>query len=173
MPSVPKPIELGTESGDSDPKGKRRRLGDLQPLTTPPEYHFGSKRVPDLSQIPEQVLDNLIQMAFKYRYPGGTTFKSDGQKKLLWACLQRNFTLAVLPTGGGKSIAYELPPLITTLITVAIIPFKRILKQAYKRAYALGISVVEWVSATNPLEAKNAGLLLVSIEAALARPFHE
>ncbi|KAF9644004.1 hypothetical protein BDM02DRAFT_3103599, partial [Thelephora ganbajun] len=157
------------------PISRPPRLVQQQPRTVFGDMSFlpPDPPTPDLSTISEQELGKLTQEALQYYYPSTAGFKSKGQQNLLWACLRREFTLAILPTGGGKSIAYELPPLITTMITVAIIPFKRILCQAYERACASGVLTVEWVSGTNPLEAKDANLLLVSIEAAMAPKFKD
>ena len=155
-----------SELEDDNPKGKRRRLG------IEPQQDSSSKTVaPDLLQATYDQWDIQVKNALYHCY-GSADFKSGEQKQLLWACLQRKPILAVLPTGSGKSIAYEIPPYVVKQTTVAIIPFKQILKQVHQRA-AKHTSVVEWTSKTSPLVAKQAKLLLVSAESAVAAKFQE
>ena len=159
------------EVDNTDPNGKRRRLDSVPLSSTPSDYVPRPIRPPHLSTVSDEELEKQVKRGLQCCYPGTTGFRSEGQRDLLWACLRRKYTLAILPTGAGKSIAYELPPVILSAITVAIIPYRRILQQALGHACNSGIKVVEWVSATNPIDARNARLILVSIEAAVSQKF--
>lgn len=52
---------------------------------------------------------------------GYTTFR-DPQKEIIKSIIQKNDVLAILPTGAGKSICYQLPSLIFDGLTVVISP---------------------------------------------------
>lgn len=142
--SPPRPIETGEQSDNANPERKKRCLDNSKSPSTPFDYVYKPTIAPDISTITKEVLGEKIQDALLHCYSGGT-FKSSSQEKLIWACLQGESTLAILPTGAGKSSAYYIPPLVTDAVTVAIIPFKWILQQALKNAQGLGIKVVEWV----------------------------
>ncbi|MFN8572534.1 MAG: RecQ family ATP-dependent DNA helicase [Gemmatimonadaceae bacterium] len=46
----------------------------------------------------------------------------DGQKRVVAGILERRDTLVVLPTGGGKSLCYQLPALVLPGLTVVVSP---------------------------------------------------
>jgi superfamily II DNA helicase RecQ len=52
----------------------------------------------------------------------GHTFLKDWQLSTIKAVLEKKNTVVVQPTGSGKSICFQLPPLITGKMTVVITP---------------------------------------------------
>jgi len=52
----------------------------------------------------------------------------DGQEEALHALLHGNDTLAILPTGGGKSLLYQLPSLVLPHVTVVVSPLISLMK---------------------------------------------
>jgi len=54
-------------------------------------------------------------------YFGYNDFRSN-QKEIITACLEKRDVLAVLPTGAGKSICYQLPAMLSSGLTVVISP---------------------------------------------------
>lgn len=52
--------------------------------------------------------------------------------------------IAILPTGSGKSLAYELPPTYTNKITVVAIPYNIIVTQVVENAKSHGVPVEVW-----------------------------
>ena len=56
-----------------------------------------------------------------YRIFGYSSFRS-GQEKLIDAVLAGQDVFGIMPTGGGKSICYQIPALILPGITLVISP---------------------------------------------------
>lgn len=52
---------------------------------------------------------------------GHDTFRP-GQKKIIEAALQNKDLLTIMPTGGGKSLCFQLPALLRTGITIVVSP---------------------------------------------------
>lgn len=61
-----------------------------------------------------------LQQALK-QYFGYDSFRA-GQREIIEAHLAGRDTLAIMPTGGGKSICFQLPALIKTGITIVVSP---------------------------------------------------
>src|SRR5205823_9033100 len=61
-----------------------------------------------------------------------------GQIDVVAAVLGGNDTLAVLPTGGGKSLCYQVPALVRPGLTVVISPLISLMKDQVDRLVARG-----------------------------------
>ena len=57
------------------------------------------------------------------------TFKSAAQEDLVNATMSGNHAVAILPTGAGRSMAFEIPLVVRGALTIAIVPFKTIAAQ--------------------------------------------
>ncbi|MFM7888562.1 MAG: DEAD/DEAH box helicase, partial [Pseudanabaena sp.] len=57
-----------------------------------------------------------LQQALK-QYFGYESFRA-GQREIIEAHLAGRDTLAIMPTGGGKSICFQLPALLKTGVTI-------------------------------------------------------
>ena len=60
-------------------------------------------------------------------YFGYETFRP-GQKEIITKILDHRNTLGVLPTGGGKSLCYQVPGLMlggTTIVIIQLISFRK------------------------------------------------
>lgn len=61
-----------------------------------------------------------LEEALKHFF-GHDTFRP-GQKKIIEAALQNKDLLTIMPTGGGKSLCFQLPALLRTGITIVVSP---------------------------------------------------
>jgi ATP-dependent DNA helicase RecQ len=64
-----------------------------------------------------------------------------GQAEALEHILQRRDVLAVMPTGSGKSLLYQLPSLILPGLTVVVSPLIALIKDQIDKMKALGVAV--------------------------------
>ncbi len=61
-------------------------------------------------------------------------------------------TLAIMPTGGGKSLCYQLPALALSGVTLVVSPLIALMKDQYDKLAQLGIEVLRLDSTLNPRE---------------------
>jgi len=76
--------------------------------------------------------------AYLQKYFGFNTFKNQ-QKEIITETLQGNDTVVLMPTGGGKSICYQLPSLMFDGITLVISPLIALMKDQVEALRANGI----------------------------------
>jgi len=74
--------------------------------------------------------DPLLLVLQKLRRDPSAEFKSPEQRKLVESVISGHHTIGILPTGSGKSLAYELPPICQGQLTIAVLPFKVLISQA-------------------------------------------
>ncbi len=81
---------------------------------------------------------NFIEQALK-QYFGHDTFLP-GQHEVISMALDRRDALVLMPTGGGKSLTYQLPALLLPGLTVVISPLIALMQDQVDRLHANGIS---------------------------------
>ncbi|WP_163537679.1 ATP-dependent DNA helicase RecQ [Gracilibacillus sp. YIM 98692] len=75
------------------------------------------------------------------QYFGYTSFR-DGQKEIIQSVLNQKNVFAVLPTGSGKSICYQLPAMIQKGTVIVVSPLLSLMVDQVKKMKALGMKNV-------------------------------
>lgn len=79
-----------------------------------------------------------LESALKH-YFGYDTFRA-GQKKIIEAALQNKDLLTIMPTGGGKSLCFQLPALLREGITIVVSPLIALMQDQVDALQDNGIS---------------------------------
>ena len=94
------------------------------------------------------------------KYFGYSSFK-DGQEVIIKSILEGNDTLGIMPTGGGKSICYQIPALIFDGITIVVSPLISLMQDQVETLNTLDISAI-YINST--ITAKNMRTIFSGIE---------
>lgn len=82
---------------------------------------------------------NKIMKDTLLKYYGYNEFRK-GQAEIIESILNKNDVLAIMPTGGGKSLCYQIPSLILDGITLVISPLISLMKDQVDALNTMGIS---------------------------------
>ncbi|MCD2515861.1 ATP-dependent DNA helicase [Massilia sp. G4R7] len=80
----------------------------------------------------------------------------EGQQKVIDSVLDGKDTLAIMPTGGGKSLCYQIPAKMLEGITIVVSPLISLMKDQLEKLEQLGIRSVQVNSSLNAEEEANA-----------------
>src|SRR5216683_1942777 len=80
-----------------------------------------------------------------------------GQREVIDALRTRNSALAVLPTGGGKSLCYQLPALLFTGVTLVVSPLIALMKDQIDYLRRRGIAAARLDSSLDTAELREVG----------------
>jgi ATP-dependent DNA helicase RecQ len=83
-----------------------------------------------------------------------------GQAEIVSAVLEGRDVLAVMPTGGGKSLCYQLPALLRDGLTVVVSPLIALMRNQVAQLQAYGVAAGSFNSANEPDEARETFRLL-------------
>jgi len=90
--------------------------------------------------------ESILKSVFGY-----DTFKPL-QREVMDNVLARRDTLVVMPTGGGKSLTYQVPALLFDGLTVVVSPLIALMKDQVEQLHALGVPAVVLNSSLEPYE---------------------
>src|ERR1700755_1116040 len=79
-----------------------------------------------------------------------------GQREAVIAAREGRDSLIVMPTGGGKSLCYQLPGLATEDLTIVVSPLIALMQDQWRRLTAAGHPVAMISSAMSPEGVRNA-----------------
>src|SRR6476469_7627513 len=79
-----------------------------------------------------------------------------GQREAVVAALEGRDSLIVMPTGGGKSLCYQLPGLATEDLTIVVSPLIALMNDQWRRLIAAGHPVAMISSGMSPEAARAA-----------------
>ena len=99
-----------------------------------------------MTEITEQTLLEKLKINFGY-----DSFRLQ-QKNIIENILAKKDTLVIMPTGGGKSICFQLPSLLFTGITLVISPLIALMKDQVDSLKANGIPATYYNSSQSPQE---------------------
>src|SRR5229473_3579070 len=80
-----------------------------------------------------------------------------GQREVIDALRTHNSALAVLPTGGGKSLCYQLPALLFTGVTLVVSPLLALMKDQIDYLRRRGIAAARLDSSLDTAELRQVG----------------
>ncbi len=106
----------------------------------------------------------------------------EGQQEVIDTAIEGNDSLVIMPTGGGKSLCYQIPALVRSGVTVVISPLISLMKDQVDQLKANGVAA-ECVNSTqtreeligiyNRMHAGQVKLIYVSPERVLTNEFVE
>lgn len=100
----------------------------------------------------------------------------EGQAEVIAAAQQQRDSMVLMPTGGGKSLCYQLPALLTDGLTLVISPLISLMQDQVEALQAMGVPAAAWHGGLAPeqsqqllqaLQQQQVKLLYVSPERAL------
>jgi ATP-dependent DNA helicase RecQ len=105
-----------------------------------------------------------------------------GQEQIIRSVLEGRDTLAVLPTGGGKSLTYQLPSLLLEGLTVVVSPLIALIRDQFEKLREMGMESLrldssltgtEREEALSLIEAGDQKVLLITPEGATGPGFRK
>lgn len=96
------------------------------------------------------LLRYFVQMLFRKQ-----EFRS-GQLPILSRALQNQCVIGLLPTGGGKSLTYQLAAMLQPGVTIVVDPLRSLMKDQYDGLINIGIDTCTFINSTIPAKEKEA-----------------
>ena len=99
--------------------------------------------------------------------PRFTDFKSPEQEEAIRAMLTEGDLLALMPTGGGKSLVFQLPALLREGLTLVVSPLIALMRDQVDQLHALGIEAAACI--TSGMRAEERERILAQVIAGRVR----
>lgn len=131
-----------------------------------------AEMIPQSEMNPEQILQDVF---------GYQAFR-DGQKPVIDSVLQGQDSLVIMPTGGGKSLCYQVPALLFSGLTIVISPLISLMKDQVDQLKANGVAAEcinssmerdELIKVYNRMNNGQLKMVYISPERILSRDFSE
>ena len=97
-----------------------------------------------------KLLSYFLQMLFRKQ-----SFRS-GQLPILSRALQNKCVIGLLPTGGGKSLTYQLAAMLQPGVTIVVDPLRALMKDQYEGLINIGIDTCTFINSTINAKEKEA-----------------
>ncbi len=85
-----------------------------------------------------------------------------GQQEIIEHIYAKKDALVLMPTGGGKSLCYQLPAVASKGLTIVISPLLALIQNQVDGLVALGIKAASFNSSLKQSEKKEASFFLMS-----------
>lgn len=96
------------------------------------------------------VYENIESNCSELRYFLNLIFRKDdfrpGQLPILSRALQLKSVIGLLPTGGGKSLTYQLAAMLQPAVTLVVDPLKGLMKDQYDGLKKVGIDCISYIN---------------------------
>jgi ATP-dependent DNA helicase RecQ len=148
-------IVIHRSEADDDPLSS---LG-LSDVTPPPFVTAGAPTI--VSATPSEPPSPALQRALeKMREVFHIRELRAGQAEIMEAVLAGRDTLAIMPTGSGKSLTYQLPALVMDGPTLVVSPLLALIEDQYNKLKAAGVAIVR-IDSTRTAKERAADLAAV------------
>eukprot|EP01117_Protostelium_nocturnum_P003645 TRINITY_DN1492_c0_g1_i1.p1 TRINITY_DN1492_c0_g1~~TRINITY_DN1492_c0_g1_i1.p1 ORF type:complete len:586 (-),score=202.94 TRINITY_DN1492_c0_g1_i1:1396-3153(-) len=124
---------------DSKQKNLNRFFAPLELIGIPEEHK--AMNINDAEEKYSSKMNQILEETF-----GHKSFRG-GQKSVILNCLARKDSFVLMPTGGGKSLCFQLPALISQGVTIVVSPLIALMQNQVQDAKKRGIKV-EFLNST-------------------------
>src|SRR6185437_10575699 len=106
----------------------------------------------NIERPPGMLMSNLATAQQALRTTFGFDSFRPGQAQIVETVLAGRDVLAVMPTGSGKSLCYQLPALVRDGLTVVVSPLIALMRNQVAQLCSYGVAAASLNSANDPFE---------------------